>query len=336
MSIPLKVKSLLWFHNTFNKLDFDTLTPKQFRKFSDANRNMMGMLDDKQIPLAQVEDQVIPGSQIPIPIRIYRPCEADNLPVILYFHGGGFVIGSLDGYDNICRRIARDNEAIVVSVDYRLAPEWKYPAATIDCYDATVWVAANCKELGADASRLVVMGDSAGGNLATVTAMKARDLNGPEICYQVLVYPCTDARLINKSISRNGEGYLLTEQMLHWFVQHYVSEDEQKLEAYMSPVLAPDLSKLPPALIQVAEFDPLIDEGIAYAQRLQEAGNHVRLSRYKGLVHAFFTMPKYSKHFLAAHKEIQKVLSTELSLSVQGKKAIKHRKSQGANPKQYV
>lgn len=312
MAISLKFKLLLWYHRTFHKLDFKTITPQEFRSFSDDYKDTGNLLDGPQIPVHEVQNRTIEGREGTIPIRIFRPSAAENLPVLVFFHGGGFVIGTLDTHDNVCRRLCRDNQAVVVSVDYRLAPEHKYPAPTNDCYDATVWTSKNCASFGGDPARLAVMGDSAGGNLATVVALKARDLNGPKISFQVLIYPSTDARLSHPSIKGNGKGYLLTEEMLNWFVEQYTSSEEQKYDPYMSPFLAEDLSNMPPTLIQVAEYDPLRDEGKAYAQRLIDAGNKVFLTEYKGLFHTFFTMPKFSKRCMAAYREIKEVLSYEL------------------------
>lgn len=312
MSISLKFRLLLWYHKTFHKLDFSSITPQEFRSFSDDYTDTGNILDGPTIPVHDVENRTIQGREGDIPIRIFKPNNSDNLPIIVFFHGGGFVIGTLDTHDNVCRRLCRDNQAIVVSVDYRLAPEHKYPTPTNDCYDATVWVSNNCHSFGGDANRLAVMGDSAGGNLATVVALKARDLNGPKIAFQVLVYPSTDARLLHPSITKNGKGYLLTEEMLNWFVRQYTSSDEQKYDPYMSPYLAEDLSNMPPTLIQVAEYDPLRDDGTTYAKRLIEAGNKVFLTEYKGLFHTFLTMPKFSKRCLAAYHEIRDVLSREL------------------------
>lgn len=309
MSKSIKLRLVLWFYNTFQQVDLRQMTPKKFRQFSDHYKDDRNLLDEPTIPIFKVENRMIAGRDCPLPIRIFRPNDTPNLPVIVFFHGGGFVMGTLDTHDNVCRRLSRDNQAIVVSVDYRLAPENPFPAAPNDCYDATVWVANNCDSLGGDASRLVVMGDSAGGNLATVVSLMSRDFNGPKIAFQVLVYPCTDARLNHPSMSKHGKGHFLTEEMVHWFLRHYLPEGTEKAAPYVSPYLAEDLTNLPPALIQVAEFDPLRDEGAAYAERLLEAGNKVIFTEYKGAVHSYFTMPKLLKQGRAAYIEIKKVLT---------------------------
>jgi len=313
------MRLLLWFYNRFQTPDLSKLTPADFRRLSEEFGDKgKRLLYGPVIALRNTIDEIVKGSQANIPIRIYQPNKKKNLPVIVYFHGGGFVINSIDTHDKVCRRLSRDNEAIVVSVDYRLAPEHRFPAAPTDCYDATVWVANNCDLFGGDPNRLIVMGDSAGGNLATVVAMKSRDESGPKIAYQVLVYPCTDARLCHPSIDYNAKGYILTREIMDWFIGHYKDSEEQILNPYMSPYLAPDLSNMPPALIQVAEYDPLFSEGKAYAEKLKAAGNRVLLTEYKGLIHTFFTMPYFSKRCLAAYEEIQQVLLQEWTFHKNG------------------
>ncbi len=313
--MSFKMRLLLWYYNKFQQPNFDQLLPTDLRQFSDnAGERGNGLLYGQAIPVHHIEDTTIEGSETQIPIRTYYPSAKKNLPVIVFFHGGGFVINSINSHDKVCRRLCRDNQSIVVSVEYRLAPEHKYPAAHVDCYDATVWVANNCAAFGGNPYRLIVMGDSAGGNLATVVAMKARDLGGPAIAYQVLVYPCTDARLCHPSIETNGKGYILTKDMMNWFLGHYKEHEEQVFDPYMSPLLAEDLSNMPPALIQIAEFDPLYSEGKAYAEKLLAAGNRVLLTEYKGLIHTFFTMPKFSKKCLSAYEEIQRILWKEFSV----------------------
>lgn len=314
--MSIKMRLLLWAYNRFQQPDLKNLTPANFRKLSENfGVKGRGLLYGSPIPLPNIKDKIIEGTEAAIPIRIYQPNNQTNLPVIVFFHGGGFVINSINTHDNVCRRLSRDNQAIVVSVDYRLAPEHKFPAAPTDCYDATVWVADNCASIGGNAQKIVLMGDSAGGNLATVVAMKARDLNGPDIAYQVLIYPCTDARLCHPSIETNSKGYILTKQMMDWFLEQYKSYEGQVHEPYMSPYLADDLTNMPPALIQVAEYDPLYSEGKAYAQKLSAAGNRVQLTEYAGLIHTFFTMPKFSKKCMAAYAEIQQVLLNEWRVS---------------------
>jgi acetyl esterase len=247
-------------------------------------------LPRREIALASVADRTIPGPAGEIPVRIYQPHGAGVKPVLLYFHGGGWVIGTLDSYDATCRELAQGAGCVVVSVDYRLAPEHRYPAAPDDCYAALKWVAANAASLGADANRLAVGGDSAGGNLSAVVSQMARDKGGPAIRFQLLIYPVTDADFTRGSYASNAEGYLLTTASMHWFWDHYLPEKPKRADAYASPLRARDLSGLPPAWVCTAEFDPLRDEGEAYAKRLQEAGVTTQLTRFDGLIHGFISM----------------------------------------------
>jgi len=247
-------------------------------------------LPRKQIELARIENRKIPGPAGEIPVRIYQPHGAGVKPVLVYLHGGGWVIGSLDSYDATCRELAEGAGCVVVSVDYRLAPEHRYPAAPEDCHAAVKWVAANAASLGADPKRLAVGGDSAGGNLSAVVSQMARDKGGPAIHFQLLIYPVTDADFTRRSYVDNADGYLLTTAAMHWFWDHYLPAKSQRAEPYASPLRAADLSGLPPAWVCTAEFDPLRDEGEAYAQRLQQAGVSTTLTRFDGLIHGFISM----------------------------------------------
>jgi acetyl esterase len=200
------------------------------------------------------------------------------------------VIGSLETHDGSCRDLANRIGCVVVSVDYRLAPEARYPAAAEDCYAATKWVAENAKALGVDASRIGIGGDSAGGNLTAVVALMARDRRGPALRHQLLIYPVTDADFSRPSYRENAEGYLLTARAMEWFWGHYVPDAAQRQDPYAAPLRAKDLSGLPPAFVLTAEYDPLRDEGEAFAARLQQAGVPTRLQRYDGAIHGFFAM----------------------------------------------
>ena len=310
MGMSLKLKLLLWATNTFNKIDTSKLTAKDFRNLAD-NRDL-SFLDGKAIALPKVEDLTIQGRNGAIPIRLYVPENAQNAPVIAFYHGGGFVVGNLKSHDKVCRRLCKMNQAFVVAVDYRLAPEHKFPAAVEDCFDATKWVSENIGKYGGNPAKLVVMGDSAGGNLAAVTAIQARDLGAPKIAAQVLVYPMTNAKMEHPSITTNGKGYILTKDLMTWFTNHYVKEGVDKENPLMSPLFTKDLTNLPPALVQTAGFDPLRDEGIDYKEKLEQAGNQVKYTNYEGLVHTYFTMPDFSKECMAAHVEIADFLKTTL------------------------
>jgi len=223
-----------------------------------------------------------------VPVRVYRPSPDPGLPVIVYFHGGGWTIGSVEQFDPIARQIANATSAIVVSVDYRLAPEHPFPAPLDDCWRALLWTAKNAAGFGGDGSRLAVMGDSAGGNLAAVCALLARDEGGPDLAMQVLVYPVVDSVLDTPSYRANGEGHLLTRADMEWFFSCYLGSGADPADWRISPLRAPDLRGVAPAVVITAEFDPLCDEGGAYARRLVEAGVPVVNLPYDGMIHAFF------------------------------------------------
>ncbi len=195
--------------------------------------------------------------------------------------------GNLDAQDPMCRRLTRLAECIIVSVDYRLAPEHPFPAAPEDCYAATQWVATHATEFHGDASRIAVGGDSSGANLATVVALMARERGGPKLVFQLMLFPATDFRLNTPSMEELGEGYNVTKSLMIWITDNYLPNPEDRTNPLASPLLAPDLSELPPALIITAEYDPLRDEGEAYGKRLQEAGVQTKVSRYDGMIHDF-------------------------------------------------
>ncbi|HUN67918.1 MAG TPA: alpha/beta hydrolase [Burkholderiales bacterium] len=229
----------------------------------------------------------------PVPVRAYRPNGAardEVLPALVYFHGGGWVIGDLDTHDVVCRTLANGARCAVFSVEYRKAPESPFPAAVDDCFAATKYVFQNGNALKIDLERLAVGGDSAGGNLATVVALMAREAGGPPISFQLLIYPGTDQRMAHPSIERNGEGYLLTKKSMHYFRGHYLPKQEDWLDWRASPLLAKSLAGLPPAFVMTAGFDPLLDEGRAYADRLKKEGVPTEYREYSGMVHGFITM----------------------------------------------
>jgi len=241
-------------------------------------------------PVGRVEDRRIPGPAGEIPVRIYTPEGSGPFPLVAFFHGGGFVLCSLETHDELCRSMCRDAGAVVVSVDYRLAPEARYPAAADDCYAATAWCAAHAPELGADPARLAVAGDSAGGNLAAVTALRARDLGAPAIRHQVLIYPATHCEFDTPSYRENAQGYFLTADAMRWFWSHYLENPAQAREPYACPAHAANLKGLPPATVITAEYDPLRDEGEDYAARLRADGVPVVMKRYDGMIHGFVSM----------------------------------------------
>ena len=241
--------------------------------------------------VGNVEDRTVPGPAGEIPVRVFTPEGAGPFPILMWYHGGGWVIGNVRTHDAICRHLCVQAGCVVVSVDYRLAPEHKYPAAADDCYAATAWAAANAASLNGDASRLAVGGDSAGGNLSAVVSLMARDKGGPHLVHQLMVYPVTEYRVDTSSYIENADGYLLTRDGMVWFWGHYLGNEGDGAEAYASPMRASDLSSLPQALVITAEFDPLRDEGEEYARRLTQAGVPTACTRYDGMVHGFFGMP---------------------------------------------
>lgn len=242
---------------------------------------MLALLDGEAEPVQRVEDREIAG----VPCRVYSP-GGDALPILVWYHGGGFVIGDLETTDTLARKLANRVDAVVVSVDYRLAPEHPAPAAVEDACAVVDWVAANGVALGGDPTKIAVGGDSAGGNLAACAALHARD-NGIGLRHQLLVYPTVDLTMSFPSIDENGDGYLLTKDSMAWFIGHYVSGGADPKDPSISPYFVDDLSGVAPAHIMTAEFDPLRDEGEAYAERLRDAGVPVQLKRYDGMVHAF-------------------------------------------------
>ena len=241
--------------------------------------------------VANVIDRTIPGPNGEIPIRIYSPVDGSGPhPCLLYFHGGGWVLGDIPMTDSVCRVIANRSGAVVVSVDYRLSPEHKYPVPLDDCEAAVRWVVTNGASIGVDGTRIAVGGDSAGGNLSAAVALRLRDTAGPPLAFQLLVYPVTDNAYDTESYRANGKDLLLTTEMMRWFWDHYLGADADGTDPYVSPLRAPNLAGLPPALVFTAEFDPLRDEGEAYAAALAAAGVAVTHRRFDGQIHGFFTM----------------------------------------------
>lgn len=243
----------------------------------------------KPEPVAEIRDNTIPGPGGDIPVRIYRP-DGENLPVLVYAHGGGFVFCDLDSHDSLCRSIANRVPAVVISVAYRLAPEHRWPAAAEDVYAITRWAADNPNAVGGDARRIVVGGDSAGGNLAAVTAVMARDRGGPRIAGQLLIYPVIAADFDNDSYRLFGKGFYNPRPALQWYWDQYVPAPADREHPYASPLRA-NLAGLPPSIVVVAGHDPLRDEGIAYADALEAAGVVTVRCLFEGGIHGFMTMP---------------------------------------------
>jgi acetyl esterase len=261
--------------------------------------------------MAETRDLTIPGPHGAIPLRIYRPQKAHG-GILMYFHGGGWVLGSIETHDGYCRSLAAGSGATIVSVDYRLAPEHKFPAAFDDCLAATRWAAAQAASLECDARRLGVAGDSAGGNLAAAVALAARDDGGPALAFQYLIYPVTDAACDTPSYAENAEGYYLSRDSMLWFWEQYLRNPRDGAQAYASPVRATDLKGLPPALVTTAEYDPLRDEGEAYARRLSESGVKARLIRYPGMIHGFARRGRFFRVARVALDEAAQALRESL------------------------
>ena len=268
----------------------ETLSPDEARAVYLASK---AILQPDPPEVAEVRALQAAGPGGPIPLRLYRGQGTDAkaaLPALIYFHGGGWVIGNLESHDQVCRALANAIGAIVVAVDYRLAPEHKFPAAAEDAIAATRWIADNAGGIGIDARRLAVAGDSAGGNLAAVVCLDARDRAAPALVFQLLIYPGTDMAMAHPSHHRHAQQLPLTRAGMRWFVGHYLRCPADEADWRASPLRAASLKNLPPALVITAGFDPLRDEGEAYAQALAEAGVPVKLECFAGQIHGFMTM----------------------------------------------
>ena len=263
--------------------------------------------------VALVEERYIPGPDGEVPARIYTPSENGPHPLLIYLHGGGWTFGNLESGDASCRALAAGAGCVVVSVDYRLAPEHPFPAGLEDGYAATVWAAQHATELKADASRLAVCGESAGGNLAAAVAMLARNRGGPAVALQVLIYPNTDAYGDLPSMLEAGDTLIITRADVLALLNNYAPTDADKANPLVSLMRAPDLSRLPAALVITAEYDPLRDEGERYAERLREAGVPVTLSRYDGMIHGFFSMAHVLDSGQQAIEQVSVALRTAFS-----------------------
>ncbi|WP_315833681.1 alpha/beta hydrolase [Bradyrhizobium prioriisuperbiae] len=271
---------------------YETLTPQEAREYYLAARLVT---NPDPPPVASVETLAIPGPDGSIPARLYKPQtlrqSGGQSPCLVFFHGGGWVIGNLDSHDVACRTLANEGQLLVISVDYRLAPEHKFPAAADDAIAATNWIADNAKQLGIDTTQLFVGGDSAGGNLAAIVAITAREA-GPKLAGQVLIYPATDFAMTHPSHSEPETDCLLTHSVIRWFRDHYLNSPADIENWKASPLRVKTFAGLPPAFVLTAGGDPLRDEGDDYAKRLAEAGVTVTYQTYPGQFHGFITMGK--------------------------------------------
>lgn len=264
-----------------------TMTPEEVR---DLRASSLVKDDQNTVELANIKDEYIEvrdGSKIKI--RIYTPVGEGPFPVIIYYHGGGWVINSIETSDRSCKQLAAITKSVVISVDYRLAPEFKYPTPVHDAYDAFLWTVENAKLINGIKHQISVMGDSAGANLATVVTLVAKDLQGPSIASQILLYPVTDLGYDTASYQEFAEGFGLERKDMQWFGKYYLNNEEEKEHPYVAPLKARDVTGLPSAMIIVAENDVLRDEGIAYGEKLKNANVPVNQLVAKGLVHSFFT-----------------------------------------------
>lgn len=272
---------------------YEAMPPVAARAFFKA-----GAFSSQPAPpqLGLVENLLADGAAGPIPLRHYRPLQAPAgkiLPALVFFHGGGYTLGDIDTHDTLCRQLCDQAGIAVVSVDYRLGPEHKFPAAHVDCYAALQWVVAQARALGIDPARIAVGGDSAGGNIAAACTLMARDAGGPPLAFQLLIYPATDFRCIAPSHKRNGEGYLLTSTLIDYFCACYLTSEADRLDWRLSPLLAASHAGLPPALVLTAGYDPLVDEGREYAEQLRAAGGQVEYVCFEGQLHGFITMGRF-------------------------------------------
>ncbi len=269
---------------------FETLTPDEARQ---AYINSRKVLQPPPEDVADVRDTTAPGPAGDIPLRIYRPRDgspAEKLPVLVYYHGGGWLLGDLDSHDGVCRRFANAARCCVVSVDYRMAPEHKFPAAVDDCIAATQWTVTQSDALNIDPMRVAVGGDSAGGNLAAVMALLARDGGLPPLTFQLLIYPATDMMMTTVSSQTISDGVPLTSKTMRWFIDHYMRDGADKRDWHASPLRAADLSGTAQALVLTCACDPLCDEGIAYARRLEQEGVRVTHLHFSDQLHGFMSM----------------------------------------------
>ena len=265
--LPLKTRLMLLLISPFRQRSADPPTAKSIRRGrNDAPKIFITKwILGKKPKLHSIDDYVIPVRDADIRVRIYRPSEEKNLPLIMNYHGGGWVVGNLQNNDYYCAVLAKRVNAVVISVEYRLAPEFKFPTAVHDAYDALLWATSNAAQLGIDPERICVTGDSAGGNLATVMTLKSRDLNGPKIKFQALIYPATDSRMGYESMKKHAFAPILMKTDVEHYLSLYIRDEKDVVSPLLSPYRAESLANLPPALVVTAGFDPLADDGIQYA-----------------------------------------------------------------------
>lgn len=297
-----RLRFLLWFVNNVQPIrEVDVKYIDKERENTQKASGLGKLLFDKKTHVKEVKDFSIDG----IKVRLYRNSDQPNQKLIVYFHGGGFVLYNIESHDYVTRRLCSMNECTVISVDYRLAPEHTFPAAHEDAYKVIEYASAHADELGIDASKIIVAGDSAGGNLAACAVHHFKDNSSIQIAAQILIYPWVDGKISSDSIERYKEGHLLTKKAMLWFQQTYTPNVADRLNPEVSPIYHKDFKNLAPAFILTAEYDPLKDEGKEYADKLRDAGNIVLYKDYKALVHGFFNIPKLSDEAMQAYYDIQ-------------------------------
>jgi acetyl esterase len=309
MPLDPKVKEFLYILDKIGAPPISSMTPEAARR---------SLLEKPQPPfspppISAATDMVIPGPGGDLAIRVYSPDGKGPFPILVFFHGGGFVLGNLDTHDRVCRNLCAGSGALVVAVDYRLAPENKFPAATDDCLAATCWAAENAEALGGDPNRIAVGGDSAGANLSTVTALRIRDEGGPALRGQLLIYPMTDYHTPGTPSSKEFAGFFLTREEMVWFTEQYLNNPPEIDHPHVHPLRARDLSGLPPALVMTAECDPLRDEGERYAERMVSHEVPVQQIRYDGMIHGFFGFLGIFNQAEIAHRDACEWLKKKFS-----------------------
>jgi acetyl esterase len=300
MPLHPQAQAVADFYAAMRTTPFEELTPTEARALYSAG----------QVPSTEVVHEIRDVQAGSIPCRLYRPSAKTDLGLLVFFHGGGWVIGDLNSHDGVCRSLANKSGHAVLSVDYRLAPEHKFPAAFDDCVAAVKWAFENAKSLGIDNSRMAVGGDSAGGNLAAAVALA----EVVPLKFQMLIYPAVDMRMESPSINENANAPILTKAVMSWFVAHYMSSDTDRTNINASPMLASDelLKKMPPAIVITAQYDPLRDEGEAYGKRLVENGISTTITRYNGAFHGFFNMITILDDAQSAHAQASTLLKKYL------------------------
>ncbi|MBI6871277.1 alpha/beta hydrolase [Clostridium aciditolerans] len=307
--VNMKVAVMLKVNKYFNP---NSIKGKPINEIREILNKDSTIWSAKPIPFSNIRNVNIDISSTKIPVRIYTPEGGSNLPIIVYLHGGFWIAGNLDTIDNVCRKLSKNTKAIVVSVDYRLAPENPFPAGVNDAYNVIQWVYKNAESINGDAKHIAVAGDSAGGNIAAAVSQMVRDKNGPHITCQVLVYPSTNLFELNsKSWSQSSNDFNISREDMEKYISLYIPKKEDRKNPYASPLLAKDFKGLPHTLIIIAEIDPLRDEGEAYAEKLKHAGDEVVVAMYKGTTHGFLTMDRISGEGDKALNQISLYLQKE-------------------------